>query len=140
MFAQACKRSFGSSKVLFFRSVAYIELPNEAGELRVERFHMEPSMCKLIHDFDSGRDVIPKAGFLLKAPHGARRMEDNRARRARSRDKVRLAKLLGAMVSLDENNGAKRRGRYTDKPVAIDLLVRNGSGLVHFVKQKKAKR
>lgn len=68
VFAQACLRTFGAKKVLFFRTVAYIELPDENGKRHVERFIMNESMRDLLNKWDRGESVIPDGGFLLRAP------------------------------------------------------------------------
>jgi hypothetical protein len=68
VFAQACRRCFGATKVLIFRSVAYVELPDEGGARKVERFVLHPCMRDLVESFDRGKGVIPDRGFLLKAP------------------------------------------------------------------------
>lgn len=54
VFAQACKRQFAASKVLFWRSVAYVELPGPDGRRRVERFYLSSEMRDLIENFDKG--------------------------------------------------------------------------------------
>src|SRR5260370_8698813 len=36
VFAQACRRQFGSSKVLFYRTLAYADLRTEDGNVRAE--------------------------------------------------------------------------------------------------------
>jgi hypothetical protein len=66
--AKACKRSVGSDKVLFYRDVAYVEVPTESGETRVERFLTPRVMRDKIEAFDKGEGFIPKAGFTLR-PH-----------------------------------------------------------------------
>lgn len=141
VFARACQRSFGSSKVLFFRSVAYVELPKEDGSIRVERFQMGDSMRSMIEAFDRGEKIIPQAGFLLKAPRPSDRL-DAVAAHSKSCRKRKKARLLGEKVE-DSDESAERiqkeeegigrgKGRYRDKPLVIDLAVRNGTGSVHF--------
>jgi hypothetical protein len=68
VFAQACKRQFAASKVLFWRSVAYVELPGPDGRRRVERFYLSSEMRDLIENFDKGNQVATVAGFELKRP------------------------------------------------------------------------
>jgi hypothetical protein len=125
--AQACRRTFGASKVLFWRSVAYVELPKEDGVTRVERFIMPSSMRSLVEAFDRGQDVIPKAGFILKAPTAGRRL-DYGVRKEYLRRHRQRQKLEGKA----ERRGNQGVGRYRDKPLTVDLAVRNGTGAVHF--------
>jgi hypothetical protein len=75
VFARACRRMFHATKVLIFRTVAYVELPNEDGSRRVERFVVGPAMRDLIEAFDRGEGVIPSAGFTLRAPPKSETLE-----------------------------------------------------------------
>src|SRR5262245_4299980 len=54
VFANACKRTFDSEKVLFFRSIAYVEMPNEDGRRLVRRFLLTAGTRALIEAFDRG--------------------------------------------------------------------------------------
>lgn len=132
VFAQACKRSFGSSKVLFFRSVAYVEIPDSAGRLRIERFIMPPPMRAMIEAFDKGEATLPKAGFILKAPSYARRLDNERKRKQASRRKRLM--LLGHSETEEYKirKGKQGIGKYESPAIAVDLSVRSGVGAVHF--------
>lgn len=129
VFARACKRSFGTKKVLFLRTIAYVEVPDENGSTRVERFIMSEAVCQLVRNFDMGDKVIPNGGFLLLAPHKALQLENMRSKQAKQAKKKREALLRGEKVK----RVRKSKGRESrDKPKLIDLEVRNGSGMVHF--------
>lgn len=127
VFARACKRLYHATKVMFFRSVAYVEVPDENGKRRVERFHLSDGMRKLIEDFDRGLSVIPEAGFLLKAPSASHRIEavTESSRKKREKAKERQ-KIIGERV--------RGKGKYESEPLVLDLSVRSGSGAVHFTK------
>lgn len=125
VFARACQRTFGATKVLFFRRVAYVELPDSAGKKRVERFFMDKGMRKLVEAFDSGKGVIPEGGFLLKAPSPGMTFEHSRVKKNARRERQ---KLLGKA----EQKGNKGFGKYEDAPLVVDLAVRSGTGAVHF--------
>lgn len=129
VFAQACKRVFGSTKVLFFRSVAYVELRAEDGTPRVERFIMPDNMRELVEAFDKGEGVIPQAGFVLRAPPKGRTLEHCRKKSQKSIQNLRRRKLEGEMIGTGIGRG---KGKYRDEPLAIDLSVRCGSGSVQF--------
>jgi hypothetical protein len=130
IFAQACKRQFAATKVLFWRSVAYVELPGPDGKRRVERFQLSPQMRDLIESFDKGKDVKDFAGFELKATVNSRsfagQLKKNRARRERQRQ----ALLNG--VATNRRNGAQGVGKFSKPAIAVDLEVRDGKGRVQF--------
>jgi hypothetical protein len=128
VFANACRRLYGSSKVLFFRTVAYVELPNEDGTIRVERFSMPRTMRAMVDAFDRGEGVIPKAGFVLKPPTPGRTLAHGTKKNKKRKMKRERQMLLGE-ASQGIGTGM---GKYRDKPIAIDLAVRSGTGAVHF--------
>jgi hypothetical protein len=127
VFARACMRSFRSKKMLFYRSTAYVELPDKNGKKRVERFIMDASMRSLVAAFDRGDTVIPEAGFVLKAPSPNRRLDAQLKARRQSTERRRL--LNGEL--LYPKRPETRHG------VAGTIHVRSGTGAVHFsVKEK----
>lgn len=133
VFARACRRAFGSRRVMFLRSIAYVELADNSGKHRVERFVLGPGMRDLIESFDRGAGIIPEAGFLLKAPSKCRTMEYNRCKQRRRTQRLRSR----------ERTQKKREGTYVrrgqqgvgaNKSTPIISDVRNGSGAVHFTR------
>jgi hypothetical protein len=130
VFAQACKRQFAASKVLFWRSVAYVELPGPDGKRRVERFSLSPQMRDLIENFDKGIPVPTVAGFELKKPKPsatfAGKLENNRRWRA-----VRRNALLKGIRS-PHKRGVQGQGKYSKPAIVVDLEVRDGKGRVQF--------
>ena len=130
VFAQACKRQFAATKVLFWRSIAYVELPAADGTRRVERFALSSQMRDLIENFDKGRSVVPVAGFELKKPRPSKtfaaRLRNNRASRAR-----RQKALLNGTRNTTKR-GIQGEGRYSKPAIVIDLEVRSGRGRVQF--------
>lgn len=128
VFAQACRRSFGSGKVLFFRRVAYVELPRKDGTIRVERFLLGRGMRELIEAFDRGETTIPKAGFVLKTVNPSDRFEQQRKKSEKRREQRARQKIEGRMV------GGRGFGALKDKPLNGDLSVRSGTGAVHFTR------
>ncbi len=122
VFARACQRSFGSTKVLFFRSVAYVELPDDEGNVRVERFNMTPKMRSLVEAFDRGEGIVPRAGFLLKRPSKAKRLD---VERDRNRERMQRQRTMGTP---NKSGIGKGKGKYRGQAVAADMTVRNGSG------------
>jgi hypothetical protein len=136
VFAQACKRQFAATKVMFWRSVAYVELPGPSGKRRVERFILSSEMRDLIEDFDKGNEVATLAGFELKAPVGSRTFEGNAARHRRTRALKRKALIKG--VRKGNKRGRQGEGRYSKPSIVVDLEVRNGAGRVHFKNEPAA--
>lgn len=134
VFAQACKRQFAATKVLFWRSVAFVELPAPTGGRRVERFELSPQMRDLIDNFDRGQEVPSLAGFELKRPRPSQTFEGMARRKKAYHAKKREALLKGTRGP--DKKGRQGEGRYSAPVRVVDLEVRNGSGRVHFRKEK----
>ena len=129
VFAQACKRQFAATKVLFWRSVAYVELPGQDGIRRVERFQISPQMRGLIEAFDRGLPVVPEAGFELKRVRDSERFEYREQKKKASK-----ARALLKGTSSGKRKGDQGKGAFSKPALVIDLEVRNGSGRVQFKK------
>jgi hypothetical protein len=132
VFAQACKRQFRATKVLFWKSVAFVELPGPDGRRRVERFELTPGMRELIENFDKGKPVADLAGFELKRPRPSQTFHGMVARKKALRIRQREALLLGTRQR--PKRGKQGEGQYRQPVRVVDLEVRNGSGRVQFKK------
>ena len=131
MFAQACKRQFAATKVLFWRSVAYVELPGPDGTPRVERFSLSPQMRNLIENFDRGEPVPVSAGFELKKPIKSETLSHKSKKQKEFQRKRKAALLKGSYIK----KGKQGEGANHHAPaVLVDLRVRRGSGRVSFRK------
>jgi hypothetical protein len=130
VFAQACKRQFAATKVLFWRSVAYVELPGPDGKRRVERFSLSSDMRDLIENFDKGHTVATVAGFDLKKPIPSETFEGKSARNKKQAARRKKALLNG--TSTRPKRGIQGQGKYSKPAIVVDLEVRNGQGQVHF--------
>ena len=128
VFAKACRRSFGTKKVLFFRRIAYVEIPDENGESKVERFFMSESVHNLIRDFDRGNAIIPHGGFLLKAPSPSNTLESKRIKQRANEKRIKEALLKGESLE----SVKKPKHSSVKKPKEIDMEIRSGKGMVHF--------
>jgi hypothetical protein len=133
VFAQACKRQFAATKVLFWRTVAYVELPSPSGKRRVERFELSPEMRSLIENFDRGKKVPIEAGFELRAVRPSRAFEHKLDLNRKQRLK-KAAMLNGERISKAVGNQGK--GAYSRPAIVVDLEVRSGKGRVHFKSRK----
>jgi hypothetical protein len=110
-FARACARAYGSSKVLFLGTVAYVELPDSKGKKIVERFVLPAAARQYIVDFDAGRRVSP-GGFRLVAPSANSTLS---ARLKAARRRERSAALNGGEHKLLKKGSSAARPRI--KPV-----------------------
>jgi hypothetical protein len=132
VFAQACKRQFAATKVLFWRSVAYVELPGPDGTPRVERFSLSPQMRNLIENFDKGNPIPNVAGFELKKPIKSETLSHKSKKQQEFQQKRKAALLKGSYVK----KGKQGEGANHNAPaVLVDLRVRLGSGRVSFRKE-----
>jgi hypothetical protein len=134
VFAQACKRVFSSKKVLLMRSIAYISLPDEHGDYRVERFWISPAGQKVIADFDRGIMPAPGTSFAFTAPSPGRTLEGQRKCERKRKAKQRAALLMGDITGNESSEAAetpKRAGKSKQKITARPILdIRNGTGLI----------
>jgi hypothetical protein len=137
VFAQACKRQFSATKVLFWRSVAYVELPGQNGKRRVERFALSPQMRSLIEDFDRGRPVAMDAGFELQAVKPSMQFERKRLVCTKWRERRKKALLNG--TRLNASSGNQGKGKYSKPAIVVDLEVRSGRGRVQFKRREELK-
>lgn len=120
--ARACKRLYDSTAVLFFRTRAYIDLPNEKGKRVVKRFLLSDSARAAVVRFDRTGE-FPPAGFVLAPPTKSQRLEYNRKQNKQRRDAV----LRGEREAPTPNGVASVRG----ESLAFEG-VRSGTGMVHF--------
>lgn len=130
VFAQACKRQFAATKVLFWKSVAYVELPGPDGKRRVERFMLSPEMRDLIENFDRGNRVADVAGFELKKPVPSETFA-GKSKRNKARKEQRKKALLNG-TKTPQKRGIQGEGKYGKPVIVVDLQVRSGRGRVQF--------
>lgn len=127
VFAQACKRQFLSQKVLLMKRVAYLSLPDEFGNYRVERFIISSAGMKLIADFDRG--IMPKAktSFVFAAPTPSETLNAKIKYQLKFNKLKRQAKLKGKI------NGSPVEKSTTKTKMSEQIMdVRNGSGLIQM--------
>jgi hypothetical protein len=139
VFARACRRVLGSTKVLIFRSIAYADIPDKHGVRRVERFRLTRGMRELIEAFDRGEGVLPEGGFLLKAPTESYTLDFKRVKKLQQAIRRRADQQIVGESVTDESacQGQQGIGKYRDRPIILDL-VRSGTGAVHFPYKKKS--
>lgn len=126
--AKACARQLHSSKVVFFRSVAYVDMPDEKGVRSVIRFILPDNTSAIIRAFDKGESVKGEVMVALKAPSDSCTL-DAALKRYRNSQKLRAAR-RAAMLRGEITGGDTGVGIFK-KPRVADIDVRNGSGMVH---------
>ena len=88
MFSNACKRAFGSKGVLFYPTIAYVDMidPTDPTQRIVMRFMLPRETRRRLEDFDMGIGETKEATFVLKAVSKTRTlayMAQDKKRRAR---------------------------------------------------------
>jgi hypothetical protein len=126
VFARACKRQFAAQKIVLMKTTAYISMPDENGNLRVERFLIPPQAQQIIKNFDKGKKIKPNTAFYFKPPTSGRTLEAERKRKRKYQK--RKAKMKNKATVKGEKNNVEKG--YSSKPKVIELDVRNGTGLI----------
>lgn len=120
--AQSCKRLFDSTAALFFRSRAYIDLPDTKGKRAVHRFRLTQETRDAIIEFDATGE-FPPGGFVLLPFQPSQTLDAQRATERRRKDAVLKGE---ALKPRGTKPGVKR-----DDVLAVEG-VRSGTGQVHF--------
>jgi hypothetical protein len=134
VFARACQRQFGSTGALFFLSVAYVDIPDDRGVMRVERFRISEQTRRQIVEFDKGGDPRPGGYLLLPMPKSDSKESKHRSNKKYRRN--RKALLHGKAVSQQraKRQLAAQKALKTKAILRYDG-VRNGTGMVHFTRR-----
>jgi hypothetical protein len=127
--ANCCSRSFGSRKVAFYRTKAFVELVDEDGNPRVERFDIDKRARAVIANFDAGKVV--NAGMVkLLPPRPSERLgaRSNAKKSLRERKATEAAKQgIPAMKPRKK----KRRNGWRN---LVAAFVRSGTGRAGITK------
>lgn len=115
------RRVYHAKKVAFFRSTAYIDLPDENGVRRVVRFMLSKPAKDFIKAFDKNEAVKSGVGLVLKAPSQSETLDAKLERRKKHMNYKHPRKPMTTI-----------KKKIKKKPVAID--VRNGSGVFQTIK------
>lgn len=118
VFAKACRRLYGSRIVAFFRTVVYMELPDNKGNLRIERFRPSRPTERSIARFDRTGKADP-AGYHLLPPSPGKTMDHQ----------LEIARKYQAATK--HGTPASKKGTGPKKKIIAE--VRNGKGLVKFL-------
>ena len=137
VFARACERQFGSTKIVLMRTRAYIAITDEKGNMRVERFVIPDEASEIIRNFDKGKKIKPGTAFHFKAPRESQTLEYERKKSKRQSRKAKMNNELRETNPQAEGQAKgveTRKNRpegYNVKPKVADLDVRNGTGMIH---------
>jgi hypothetical protein len=128
VFAQACRRLFGATTVLVFRSIAYVDLPDENNKRAVNRFTVSPNVRERLEAWDA-KGVAYPGGYLFKAPQQSRRLDEMRRRAKTYKAKGHKKK---------RRNPAYIKGHAISVVAGEHELRSVGTGLVQMLKTGKA--
>lgn len=126
VFARTAHRQYGATMVIFWKSVAYVDLVGADGVRRVERFIVPAATLDLIEKFDRGEPFAEGRAFeLLPPPLGKTRAHKN-AKNAKNRKlpkvraKRKVARLTRTVIDqrakLEQTEERLREIRATEKP------------------------
>lgn len=124
--ARACTRSLGAETVMFTRSTAYVDLPQEDGTRAVERFTLPLKTRKVVALFDMGIRTLPKGAITLQAPAPSETLE---GKRATHKKYTKSKKSLGFKHSEPKNPEQVRKVRQA---FARTIEVRRATGKVRL--------
>lgn len=126
--ARACNRLFGSSAVLIFKTVAYVDLPDEKGVRKVNRFSVGVKAGRQIVNYDK-TGKFPAGGFTFSVPADGSTLDSYRNYQIERKRLIRTGKRR-----VDPQKSALMKGIVKGvKKSALLTGVRDGSGMVHFV-------
>ena len=137
VFARACERQFGSRRVAFFRTVAYVELPQPGGNHVVERFSINKETSKQIEAFDK-HGILPEGGFILDVPPLSFKL-DEKKRAAKKRAEKKQKAVIHGTFEGDNNQNTKKSSLMKGPQRHPDMVLnwRSGTGKVQFVNNGK---
>lgn len=124
-FAQACKRLFKGSAV-FYKKIAYIELPDEDGTRYVHRYKLTQSAMDMIAEYDRTGKFPAGVGVNLLKPAKSSTLETMRRYHKRHQEKI------NAIRNLKRKHKIKGRRYIITKPRVFDRSVRNGTGTLNL--------
>lgn len=129
VFARCVKRMWGANTVAFFRGIAYVQLLDNKGRPRIERFCISRHGQKMIRQFDEGGPrAVSAAGFELKPPPPSMTLDARKSEKKKSRSAVIKGvkrKVTGNYKGRGNNIAAANFGRIAS--------LRDGRGLVSIM-------
>lgn len=130
-FSRTCQRMWGATTVLFFGTVAYVDLLSDKGVRRVERFQLPMAAREYIAAFDAGKKVNP-AGFVITPPKPSQTLAGKAAGDRAMLERKRAALLKGRVyVPSRQHSKAGKVSVAHARTIRLSVF-RNGKGMVHF--------
>jgi hypothetical protein len=129
MFANACKRAFGSKGVLFYPSVDLLD-PRDPSQRIVMRFHLPTETRQRLEAFDRGEGGLREATFILKAVPKSRRLAES-AKARRKYDRARRLRVENGLPEVSAEKQAAARKAHVTRRTSRLMGVRTGTGQVH---------
>jgi hypothetical protein len=129
-FSKSCHRMYHSTKVVFFATVAYIDMPDENGVVKIFRFELAPKAKEAVAVYDKDHDFEP-GSYTLRAPPQHKQLETQRKNSARRRKNPK-EKQKHALTMRQRRARIKAKAHTVKRRTLAGIpgLVRNGSGLV----------
>jgi hypothetical protein len=123
VYAEACRRLFGATKIVFLRTKAYVDLPDETGRRFVNRFEIGRDVREKIIHFDQTGEGA-EGGFLLSRPAPSQKLDAQREYGRNWRNDT-------------ERQSKGQRAQMSGVRVVSATLhgVRDGRGMVQFRKE-----
>lgn len=119
VFSNACKRAFGSRAVLFYPTIAYVDMLDAEGNRVVMRFKVTGKTREALERFDQDGDTA-EATFVLSAIPKGQRLADM----ARNRRKRKRAMKAGTHeVNPNRSQGGKKAARTRKNKELMGLRV-----------------
>lgn len=120
MFSNACKRAFGSRAVLFYPTIAYVDMLDENGQRIVMRFRIGAKARAAIEAFDNAEGPQVEGTFKLSpVGKGQTLAESNK----RARQRQRNIQNGQHTVSPTRSDGAKRAAETRRDKALLGLRV-----------------
>jgi hypothetical protein len=130
MFALGCKRAFGSKGVLFYPTIAYVDMldPSDPSRRIVMRFMLPAETRRRLEAFDRGEGGFKEATFILKAVPKYKTL----AQQAKQKLKQKRALLRGSHSAeyIESRKAAAAKALHTRRNSRL-MGVRSGTGQVH---------
>lgn len=122
--ARTAARMYGSRGVAFFKGLAYIDLADEHGDRRLERFIASKATVSVIRDFDAGKPISLGFAVVLYPPTKPHRLASKR-RTARKRHRTPTGR---ATAELSNANQAVRNATAHAERIAEALRKAKAAG------------
>lgn len=126
VFSKACQRMWSAKTVVFFGTVAYVDLLDKNGVRHVERFMISSAGQKFIKAFDRGQKLSLK-GFWLNAPTKSQTAKERTKNSKQTSKARRKAILLGKTIVK-----GKLRPKRRPSQMRLSTFFRNGMGMAQF--------